>query len=137
MSPDELSRIRQRVRDLYQEMDQMLQVFLGRAPLLKGCVYESRRRCGKVGCICAKGQLHTSKVLAYRGEGKQRNLSPSKTEIGALEEMTSAYQRFRRLRARWVKVSTELLGCIDLLERHRVELGNERLRGTETGRKAR
>lgn len=136
MSPTELSRVRQRVRELYEEMDQILEVFLRRAPLLKGCIYESRRRCGKAGCVCTKGQLHTSKVLAYRGEGRQRNLSPSVPELGPLEGMTSEYQRFRRSRQRWVKAHAELLKCVDLLERHRVELGNQRLRRTETGRRA-
>lgn len=136
MSRTELSQVRQRVRELCQEMDQIIEVLLRRDPLLKGCLYESRRRCGKAGCVCTKGQLHASKVFAYRGEGKQRNLSPSRTEVGALEEMTSAYQRFRRSRARWVKVSAELLGCVDILERHRVELGDKRLRRTETGRRA-
>ncbi|MFQ5351912.1 MAG: DUF6788 family protein [Candidatus Binatia bacterium] len=135
MSGPQASQTRQRIAELYKEMGQILEVFLRRQPLLKGCLYDSRRRCGKPGCVCTKGQLHSSKVLAYRGEGKQQNLYPSGREVETLGKMTSEYQQLRRLRARWVKLNQELLACLGLLECYRLEVGKKRLRRSKTGRR--
>jgi len=134
MSADQISAVRKRIRELHDEMGRLLEGFLKRAPLLKGCVYESRHRCGKSGCACARGALHVATVLAYRGQGKQRNRHPAGRELVLVRQMTSDYQRFRRARARLVKAFQELLGQVALLERERVAEGERRFRTTDTGR---
>jgi hypothetical protein len=137
MKAQEISEVRKSVRALIREMVRLVEVFLAREPFLKGCVYVSRRRCGTPGCACNRGELHASKVLAYRGRGKQQNLSPSEEEVRVLGKMTSSYRRFRSCRARFVKASRELLERIDLLEAERLEAGEKRFRGTATGKRAR
>lgn len=133
----EISETRKSVPGLIREMAGLVEVFLDREPILKGCVYVSRRRCGTPGCACDRGELHASKVLAYRGRGKQQNLCPSEGELPVLDKMTSSYRRFRSCRARFVKASREMLDRIDVLEADRLEAGEKRFRSTATGKRAR
>lgn len=137
MNRIDASAARRRVRELYEQLGQDLDLFLGRQCLLKGCLYLSKRRCGKPGCACATGDPHQSTVLAYRGRGKQQNLSPSDPELPALQEMTANYQRFRRARVDLVRRFKELLALIGQLEDHGLERGEQQFRNTPTGRKAR
>ena len=44
---------------------------LSEQPLLKGCLVERARSCGKPTCRCQKGQLHRSLYLATRHQGKR------------------------------------------------------------------
>lgn len=49
---------------LRDELGQLLEVFLARDPLVKGSVYELRRKCGKPTCGCARGAPHGTVVLS-------------------------------------------------------------------------
>lgn len=137
MTPEEASAARKRVHEIHDKIGSLLELFVARRPLLKGCLYESRRKCGKKGCACTTGRLHTSLVLAYRGRGGQQNLYPPGQEVSALKEMTSSYQRFRKSRAELAKRFRELMESIAVLELWALEAGESRFRETETGRKAR
>ena len=67
---ERLSRLRQSVGRLRDEADQLLSVLLGRTPMVRGTVYELRRKCGKPSCCCAtEGQLHPVTVLSVSEEG--------------------------------------------------------------------
>jgi hypothetical protein len=135
MNRSKISALRKNIRESHQEISPLLEVILGHSPLLKGCVYESRRRCGNPRCGCAGGQLHCSTVLAYRGLGRQRNLYPSPKEIPFLRKLTADYQRFRRSRVRLVKVFRELLETVTKMERERLAAGERRFQKTECGGK--
>ena len=135
MNRSHLSAARRRIRQLEQAMEQDLQVLLKRGPLLKGRLYQAQTRCGKPGCRCLRGELHTAMVLAYRGGAQQYNRCPADQDMPLLGEMTSRYQGFRQARARLVKTSRELLEQIGVMERERLVLGEKRFRKTETGKR--
>jgi len=135
MNGSKVSAARKRIGDLHEEMRGLLEVLLRRRSLLRGCVYESRRRCGNPACRCVRGELHSSTVLAYRGRGRQRNLSPSGKELALVRKMTADYQRFRRSRARLVKAFQGLLDGVAVLEREGLAEGERRFGKTETGGK--
>ena len=65
---DRLSRMRQSLVELAKEIEQIVHVFAERDVLVKGTVYEQRRKCGKPTCRCASGEPHSSMVLS-RSEG--------------------------------------------------------------------
>lgn len=135
MNRARLSAARQRLRQLQEAMEQDLQVFLKSGALLKGRLYEARTRCGKPGCRCMDGELHTATVLSYRGGTKQYNRCPAERDVRLVGQMTDQYQDFRQARARWVKASQELLEQIGVIERERLAQGEEKFRKTETGRR--
>jgi len=133
-SPAALSALRKELRTRYEDMGPLLDRFLERFPMLKGCVYVSKGRCGQARCPCAKGALHPSTVLAYRGAGRQRNRHPSPEELPLLRRLTSAYQSFRQARAQWGKEARTVLEKIALLERARLQEGERQFRATEAGK---
>ena len=85
--------------------------------MVRGTVYELRRKCGKPSCCCAtEGQLHPVTVLSVSEEGRTRLRAIPTGQIAALRDLTARYQRFRRARARLVKVHAQMLAVIDQLE---------------------
>ena len=135
MNRSHLSAARRRIRQLEQAMEQDLQVLLKRGPLLKGRLYQAQTRCGKPGCRCLRGELHTAMVLAYRGGAKQYNRCPADPDRLLLGKMTDRYQGFRQARARWVKAMQEILEQAGVIEHERLAQGEEKFRKTETGKR--
>jgi hypothetical protein len=124
--PHDLSALRLQLRDLQQQLAATLETFLAREPLLPGSVYTLRRRCGKPTCHCARGELHASIVLAYRGQAGPRNLIPTAEQLPALRELTDAYRRFRQNRTQLLRLTRHILAHIDRIEAARVEEGERR-----------
>jgi hypothetical protein len=111
-----LSRLRQSLVRLRDEANHLLKVFLGRDPLARGTVYELRRKCGKPTCCCAtEGRLHAVTVLSVSEEGRTRLRVIPPDQIAGLRVLTGRYQRFRRARARLVKVHRQMVAVIDHL----------------------
>jgi hypothetical protein len=120
-SPAQLSRIRQALVQLRDELGLLLEVFLARDPLVKGSVYALRRKCGKPTCACARGELHGSVVLSWSEAGRTRLRSLPPSRRGDVRAAARRYQRFRRARARLVKLHAQMLRLIDALEAGRRE----------------
>ncbi len=113
---DRLSRIRQSLLCLAQEIVELVPVLLEREPMVKGTVYEQRRKCGKVNCACATGQPHSTMILSRSQEGRTRLVSIAEGRLVELRVMTKRYQRFRRARARLGQLYKKMISLIDKLE---------------------
>src|SRR3989337_4146958 len=66
------SRLRQSLLHLAGEIKGLVEPFFSDRPVIKGTVYELRRRCGKPGCKCAQGELHARMVVSASERGKTR-----------------------------------------------------------------
>jgi hypothetical protein len=120
-NPSNLSRLRQTLRRLLQDLEHSVEVAFGRSPLVKGNVYELARKCGKPNCVCIRGGLHRSMVLTWSEGGKTRLFSIPPQRLGELQEKSEAYLRFRRARARVTEISREIIAVLDQMERLRRE----------------
>lgn len=120
------ANLRQRLRQLTEEHDHLLQIAFESSPLWRGLVYEGRRKCGKPNCHCAQGEPHVSPVFADRSEGPQRNFSLHGADLELFRKMTEAYRKVRAHRRRIVKVQRELLQIFDALESARRTEGERR-----------
>ncbi len=116
-----LSRVRHGLVQLRDELGRLLEVFLARDPLVKGSVYELRRRCGKPTCACTRGALHRTVVVSWSEAGRTRLQPLPPGRRGDLRAAVRRYQRFRRARARLVKLHREMLARIDALDAGRRE----------------
>ena len=116
-----LSRTRQALVQLRDELGQLLELFLARAPLVKGSVYDLRRKCGKPTCGCVRGALHGTLVVSWSEAGRTRLRPLPPGRRGELRAAVRRYQRFRRARARLVKLHAEMLTLIAALEAGRRE----------------
>jgi hypothetical protein len=111
-----LSRLRQSLLRLKEEISRLLPIFLARDPLVPGTVYELRRKCGKPGCGCAKKDLHSSWALSWSEEGRTRLRSIPPGRRVELRLLSRRYQQFRGARARLVKIHQEMIGIINQME---------------------
>ncbi len=116
-----LSRLRQTLRRLLQDLEHSLEVAFERSPLVKGNVYQMARKCGKPNCVCTRGELHRSMVLSWSERGKSRLLSIPPERLGELKEKSEEYLRFRRARARVTEICREILVVLDQMEKLRRE----------------
>ena len=118
---DQLSRLRQTLREHLVDLERSLDVVFGRAPMVKGNVYELARKCGKPNCTCTRGELHRSMVLTWSHEGKSKLFSIPPERLSALQEKSEEYLRFRRARARVTEICKMILGVMDRIEKLRRE----------------
>jgi len=122
----DLSTLRSQLLAVPPQLQELLQVFLGREPLLPGSLYTLRRRCGKPTCHCAQGELHPSTVLSYRGQGWPQNITPPAEKLSEVRKLTDAYRRFRQARTQLRRLQKQLLTLVDRCEAARVQEGEHR-----------
>jgi hypothetical protein len=118
---EKFSRLRQSLLHLVSEMKQWVEPFFSDRPVVKGTVYELRRRCGKPGCKCAKGELHARMVVSASEKGKTRLRVIPRGFLGEVQEQVRRYQELRRIRARLVTIHRQMLRVLDEMEAMRRE----------------
>jgi hypothetical protein len=101
--------------------------------VIKGTVYELKRRCGKPGCKCARGELHARMVVSASEGGKTRLQVIPPGFLVEVQAKVRRYQELRRARARLGEIYREMLKVMDQLEGMRREelscLGQKRTGG--------
>jgi hypothetical protein len=118
---EKFSRLRQSLLHLVSEMKQLVEPFFSDRPVVKGTAYELRRRCGKPGCKCAKGELHARMVVSASEKGKTRLRVIPRGFLGEVQEQVRRYQELRRIRARLVTIHRQMLRVLDEMEAMRRE----------------
>jgi len=113
------SQLRKQIQQRQREIGDLFRVLKQRRPMIRGNVYNLRRKCGKAGCRCQDGHLHESWVLSVPEEGRKRMRAVPKGKHAQWQPMTERYRRFRRARARLVKLFAEIIKLVDELERER------------------
>jgi len=110
------SRLRQEINALWRRMGALLGEVERRDPLVKGTLYERRRRCGRVGCRCARGLLHVSEGFSCSERGRTRHVPVRQMDQGRLRDCVKGYGRFRAARAELSKTWRALLDLVDEME---------------------
>ncbi len=113
---ERLSRMRQSLAELAEEIQQLVPIFAERGPLMKGTVYEQKRKCGKPSCYCATGQPHRSMILSRSERGRTKLTTIPSGYLKDFQVLTERYQRFRRARARLGQIYKKMVSLIDELE---------------------
>ena len=113
------SQLRKQIQQRQREIGDLFRVLKQRRPMIRGNVYNLRRQCGKAGCRCQDGHLHESWVLSVPEEGRKLMRAVPKGKHAQWQPMTERYRRFRRARARLVKLFAEIIKLVDELERER------------------
>jgi hypothetical protein len=118
---EKFSRLRQSLVQLVSEMKRLVEPFFSDQPVIKGTVYELRRRCGKPGCKCAQGELHARMVVSASEKGRTRLRVIPRGFFVEVQERVRRYQELRRVRARLVGIHREMLKVLDEMEAMRRE----------------
>ena len=121
-----LSRARQELRQTWERMGPLLEIVQGRYALVRGTLYERKRRCGRPGgrcgrpgCRCARGELHVSQAFGVSEDGKTRHRPLTHVDHDRLRAGVDAYGRFRAARRQLRAASRHLLALVDELEQAR------------------
>ncbi|MBL6971683.1 MAG: hypothetical protein ISR63_06110 [Desulfobacterales bacterium] len=115
------SQLRQSLAGLSNQIRQIVEPFFSDRHVIKGSAYELKTKCGKPGCKCAKGQLHSRMVLSASEKGKTRLRAIPHGFLVEVQTKVRCYQELRRARARLVEVHKEILKAMDQMEAMRRE----------------
>jgi hypothetical protein len=118
---EKFSRLRQSLLQLVSEMKRLIEPFFSDRPVVKGSVYELKRKCGKPRCKCAQGQLHGRMVVSASEKGKTRLRVIPRGFLIEVQQKVRRYQELRRARARLVEIHREMLKVMDAMEAMRRE----------------
>ena len=113
---EKFSRLRQSLLLLIEEMKGLIEPFFSDRPVLKGTVYELKRKCGKPGCKCAQGELHACMVVSASQRGKTRLRAIPRGFLVDTQQRVRGYQQLRRARARVVQIHRQMLKLMDEME---------------------
>lgn len=106
---------------MVSEMKRLVEPFFSDRPVIKGTVYELKRRCGKPGCKCTQGELHARMVISASEKGKTKLRVIPHGFFVEVQNKVRRYQELRRARARLVEIHRKMLKLIDEMEGMRRE----------------
>jgi len=115
------SQLRLSLKRLSDEIRQLIKPSFSDKPVIKGSVYELKRKCGKPGCKCAQGELHCRMVLSASEKGKTSLRVIPHGFLVEIQIKVRRYQKLRHARARLVEVHKKMLRVIDEMEAIRRE----------------
>ena len=118
---EKFSRLRQSLLQLVNEIKGLMEPFFSDRPVVKGTVYELKRKCGKAGCKCAQGELHARMVLSASEKGKTRLRAIPRGFLVDIQQKVRRYQELRRARSRVVEIHRQMLKVMDEMEAMRRE----------------
>lgn len=100
MTKLQISQARQCVARLRDELPDLLEALLDRAPMLKAYLDSTPRRCGVPSCHCTHGDKHPAWVVRIPEGRSSRNRSVSQEVFRRLEPAAREYRQFRQKLAR-------------------------------------
>jgi len=115
------SQLRQTLLHLAGEIKGLVGPLFSDHPVIKGTVYELRRRCGKPGCKCVQGELHGRMVVSASEGGKTRLQVIPHGFLVEVQVKVGRYQELRRVRARLGEIYRKMLKVMDQMEAMRRE----------------
>jgi len=92
---EKASHLRQEIVRVQGEMATHLESILRRRALLRGSLYEWKRKCGARNCRCKRGDLHSSWMLSYREGGKVRKVTVAEEALASYQAAAQAQRAFR------------------------------------------
>ena len=113
------AEFRAELQRLLAERRHLLRRLVRDGELAVGTVSTVSLKCGKPNCRCAEGPAHSSMVLSWSEGGRTRLLSVPEKRLDELRRQTEQYQRFRRARARLVKIHKSMLDVVNRIEEAR------------------
>ena len=113
---EDKSRLRRTIVDVKVEHERHVEAVLAeKGPLIRGTVARRRRKCGRPGCHCNRGELHESKHLSVAVGGRTRTVHLPEADIARVDVGARRYRRFRRARAQLVRLEAKLVALVDRL----------------------
>ena len=96
-----LSQLRREAVRLLRECETVLGVLMRPGGMIAGSFYGMRKRCGRPGCRCARGELHGPfPVIAMSRDGRRTTRSVPRGRAAEVRRRAERYRAFQRRRRR-------------------------------------
>ena len=118
---EKFSQLRQSLKRLPDEIRRLINPCFSDESVIKGSVYELKRKCGKPGCKCVRGELHSRMVVSTSEHGKTRLRVIPHGFLVEVQDKVRRYQELRRVRVRLIEVHKKMLQLMDEMEAMRRE----------------
>jgi len=118
---EKFSRLRQSLMQLAGGIPPLVRSMISGKAVVRGTVYELKRKCGKPACKCARGELHPRMVLSVSQGGRTKIRAIPRGMLRDVKIRVRRYQKFRRSRARLGEIHKKMLAIIDEMEAMRTE----------------
>jgi hypothetical protein len=129
---EDASRLRQEIRQAQAAVEGHVNRLLSMRGVLKGSIYEWKRKCGAENCRCVRGELHRSWVYSCREGGKLRKAVLTEKEMHNWRGAVNAWKAFRRERGKVVEGQRRIRNLLRELEEDlRVEVPRRESRESE------
>lgn len=115
------ARLRSELGALARRMAGLFELFMADRPVVKGTVYELKRKCGKPGCRCQQGHLHAAMVLVSSEGGRKRLRVIPKGSFVEVKIKADRYRKVRAARAEFIKLARRAVTAMDQMESMRRE----------------
>ena len=115
------SRLRQSLQRDSERISSLIVPFFSDKPVIKGSVYELKRKCGKTGCKCNRGELHCTMVISSSEKGKIKLRVIPKGFIVEVKRKANRYRKLRRRRKKLIDTHMRMLQVMDEMEQMRRE----------------
>ena len=115
----DVSFYRKQILNLLNQIKDLISIILSKNSLIKGTIYNQKKKCGNPNCKCARGELHITKLLSFSDKGKTKLIPLTKysyDELLKIRQKVKSYQQFRKSRAEIVKKFKLLIRYINELE---------------------
>ncbi len=119
MTPEALSRLRQRVRGWQSQQRRLEAKLLGlsRAVLVRGSLVPMYKACNKGDCKCTRREPHGPFwYLSWSEAGRTRMYFVKAAGLPRVRAAATRYRWWRQLRAQLVKLQHQILAGLDALE---------------------
>lgn len=103
-----LSKVRQRVRQLDKARSELLNRVLRPGKMIQGSLYQMGRGCGNPNCKCSRGEKHISWYLSRQIEGRTKLTYIGKIVPSWLLKRVHCYQHHQKLLAQIRKIDNEI-----------------------------
>jgi uncharacterized protein with von Willebrand factor type A (vWA) domain len=123
----DLSLSRRELLELLDRMTSLVEVTLGRSPLLPASLYELKSRCGKPQCKCAQTSYrHQQWCISYVEAGASRTRTVAPELRPEVRKMTQDYRDFRQSERGIRKALEDLMAELERVREARCEAGRRR-----------
>lgn len=117
----DLTLLRTQFVHLMEETGKLGQKLMEDEPLMRGTVYEMKRKCGGKNCVCVtEGKLHATMVITWSENGKTRMKSLPELDVADYQRLTDRYRDFRQVRKRIEKIFSEVFKLLNRAEAKRM-----------------
>ena len=100
--PDDISPLRERLRKIHDEQQELLNRMMDVGPLLKGSIYQTYRTCSYPNCRCHRDQKHGPfPAISFSINGKHHSRPIRRDDLAEVQRKADAYKRFQKALTQW------------------------------------